>query len=176
MVTIFSLRNIVGYSIEDLEKVRSEKAEAALQKNIDLEQSRAEGREVELETKINNNALNLANEIERALSAESELRDDIDAETSRAIAADDTLRGLISTETERAAKEEARLESLINTEIGRAQTAEAELAKDIESVKNTSINNSEKIDEIVEERYNLKVLKPTSLKKFIEDFKLEVKN
>ena len=143
---------VAEHNLEDLinrERVRSEKAEAALQKNIDLEQSRAEGREVELETKINNNALNLANEIERALSAESELRDDIDAETTRAIAADDTLRGLISTETERAAKEEARLESLINTEIGRAQTAEAELTKDIESVKNTATNNSEKIDETI---------------------------
>ena len=143
---------VAEHNLEDLinrERVRSEKAEAALQKNIDLEQSRAEGREVELETKINNNALNLANEIERALSAESELRDDIDAETTRAIAADDTLRGLISTETERAAKEEARLESLINTEIGRAQTAEAELTKDIESVKNTATSNSEKIDETI---------------------------
>ena len=140
------------HNLEDLiisEKVRSEKAEADLQKNIDLEKSRAEGREVELETKINNNALNLANEIERALTAESELRNDINEETSRAIAADDTLRGLISTETERASKEEARLESLINTEIGRAQTAEANLSKNIEAVRNTANSNSEKIDETI---------------------------
>ena len=131
------------------EQVRSEAAEQTLQSNIDLEQSRAEGRETELQTLINNNSLNLANEIARAIAAENELRNDINEETARAIAADDTLRGLISSETERAVKEEARLESLINTEIGRAQTAEAELAKDIESVKNTANNNSEKIDDTI---------------------------
>ncbi len=140
------------HALEDLinvEKVRAQKAEATLQSNIDLEESRAIGKETELQTLINNNSLNLANEIERALAAESELRNDIDEETARAIAADDTLRGLISSETERAAKEEARLESLINTEIGRAQTAEANLSKDIEAVKNTANQNAEKIDETI---------------------------
>ena len=140
------------HALEDLIKVeetRAKEAESILQSNIELEEARAEKVETELRTLINNNALNLANEQARALAAESELRDDIDEETARAIAADDTLRGLISAETERAAKEEARLEGMINTEIGRAQTAEATLAKDIEAVKNTANQNSEKIDDTI---------------------------
>lgn len=93
----------------------------------------------------------LAQEIERAKAAESEITDNLNSEITRAKAAEATLKNDIDAETARATSAETLLTSNLNAEVERAKTAEGVLQTNIDSeIKNresaidtvtTSLNN-----------------------------------
>lgn len=79
----------------------------------------------------------LAQEIERAKAAESEITENLNAEINRATSAEATLKNDIDAETARATSAETLLTNNLNTEIERAKTAEGVLQTNIDSeVKN----------------------------------------
>ena len=102
---------------------------------------------------------NLANEINRATTAEGKLRTDLDAEVQRATNTEGELRTDLATEVERAKQSEKALETKLNAEIERSTNKDNELetnlsseierakSKENEIVANLEIETSSRISE-----------------------------
>lgn len=85
------------------------------------------------QTRIEQNASDLAAEVDRATTKEADLQTQITTEVSRATAAEGALSNAITIETVRAQGEESKLSNAITAEVTRAEAAEEAISDDLDA-------------------------------------------